>query len=125
MAAYDQAVIDAVAREREVELTTYGRVSGNPSKRILWAYTDGERVFLRSGGGLGRDWPQNLLANGRGVLHAGGHDVEVTARHVTDVAEARRTGELARNKYGDSITITSEGEEPTPGEQATFELIPA
>jgi deazaflavin-dependent oxidoreductase (nitroreductase family) len=125
MAAFDRSVIDAVTGEREVELTTYGRVSGSPSRRILWAYTDGERVFLRSGGGLGRDWPQNLLANGRGILHVGGHDVPVTARHVTDVAEARRTGQLARAKYGDAITITAEGEEPTPGEQATFELIPA
>ncbi|HUG16991.1 MAG TPA: nitroreductase/quinone reductase family protein [Thermomicrobiales bacterium] len=125
MAGFAREVIDGVASEREVELTTFGRNSGNSSRRILWAYTDGERVFIRSGGGLGRDWPRNFLANGRGILHVAGQDVPVTARHVTDVSEARQTGRLARAKYGNSIQITTEGDEPTLGEQATFELLPA
>lgn len=125
MAQFDRDVLDGVASEREVELTTFGRKTGHESRRILWAYTDGQRVFIRSGGGLGRDWPQNFLANGRGVLQVAGHDVPVTARHVSDVNEARRAGELARAKYGESIQITKDGDEPTPGEQATFELLPA
>jgi hypothetical protein len=125
MPTFDTAVSAAVASEREVELTTFGRVTGKPSRRTLWAYTDGERVFIRSGGGLARDWPQNLLATGRGILHVAGMDVPVTTRHVTTIAEARQTGQLARAKYGETIRITAEDEEPTPGEQATFELIPA
>lgn len=124
MPTHDPAVLEAVATEKEIELTTYGRKSNEPSRRILWAYTDGERVFIRSGGGLGRDWPQNFLANGRGILHVAGHDVPITARHVTDVDEARATGHLARAKYGDMIQITTGDETPTPGEQATFELLP-
>jgi hypothetical protein len=122
---FDPSVIDGVASEREVELTTFGRSSGRESRRILWAYTDGERVFIRSGGGLGRDWPQNFLANGRGTLHVAGYDVPVEARHVTDLSEARRAGELAQSKYGDAIKVTSGVEEPTLGELATFELVPA
>lgn len=125
MATFDPAIINGVTREREVELTTYGRKSGNESRRILWAYTDGERVFIRSGGGLGRDWPQNVLANGRGILHVAGKDVPVTARHVTNLEDARRAGELARAKYGDTVQVTSGVEEPTLGELATFELLPA
>jgi len=125
MAGFDAAVTAAVQTEREVELTTYGRTSDNPSRRILWAYGDDERIFIRSGGGLGRDWPRNLLANGRGILHVGGIDVPVRAVHLTDVTESRQAGELGRAKYGEAFSVTAAGEEPAPGEQATFELLPA
>src|SRR3712207_9133047 len=95
---FDAGVIQAARTEREAELTTYGRHSGNPSRVILWFYADdaGERIYVRSGGGLGRDWPRNLLANDRAILHAAGRDVAVRARHVTDLAEARRIGEIGR-----------------------------
>ena len=33
------------------------------------------------------DWPRNLLANGRTILHIDGRDFAVRARHVTDRAE--------------------------------------
>jgi hypothetical protein len=122
--AFAPEVVEAVQREREVELTTFGRRSGNPSTKILWAYTDGARVYLRSGGGLGRDWPQNALANGRGILHVAGMDVPVRLRHVSDLTRARATGELARAKYGPQIQVTHGDEAPTPGETATFELTP-
>ena len=125
MAGFDTAVTKAVQTEREVELTTYGRKTGKPSRRILWAYGDDERVFIRSGQGLGRDWPQNLLANGRGVLHVGGIDVPVSGVHLTDIDAARRAGNLGRAKYGETFSTSADGEEPTLGEQATFELLPA
>jgi hypothetical protein len=118
-------VTKAVQTEREVELTTYGRKTGNPSRRILWAYGDDDRVFIRSGQGLGRDWPQNLLANGRGILHVGGFDVPVSASHLTDISAARRAGALGKAKYGDTFSTSGDDDEPTLGELATFELKPA
>jgi hypothetical protein len=124
VANFDRAVTAAIQREREVELTTFGRKTGNPSRRILWAYGDDERIFIRSGQGLGRDWPQNLLANGRGVLHVAGLDVPIRAVHLTDISAARRAGALGRTKYGENFSTSAEGEEPTLGEQATFELLP-
>ena len=125
MTGFEAAVTAAVQTEREVELTTYGRKTGRPSRRILWAYGDDERIFIRSGQGLGRDWPQNLLANGRGVLHVAGMDVPVRAVHLTDIAAARRVGILGKEKYGETFSTSADGEEPTLGEQATFELLPA
>ncbi len=122
---FDASTISAIQTEREVELTTFGRKTGSPSRRIIWIYGDSSRIFIRSGGGLGRDWPQNLLANGRAILHVGGTDVPVMAVHVTDIAESRRAGELGRAKYAGNFVVTSEDEQPTPGEQATFELLPA
>lgn len=121
---FDPAVIDAVQREREVELTTWGRTSGRPSRKILWAYTDGTTIFVRSGGGLVRDWTRNALARGAGILHAGGYDVPVRIQYVADLAQARAAGELARAKYGATIRVTAGDEAPTPGETATFALTP-
>jgi hypothetical protein len=124
MASFDPAVTAAVQAEREVELTTYGRITGAPSRRVLWAYGDDERVFVRSGGGLGRDWPRNLLANGRGILHVAGMDVPVRAVHLTDIEAARRAGHLGRAKYGENFRVTTGADDPAPGEQATFQLVP-
>ena len=124
MTLFDAAVIEAARSEREDELTTHGRVSGSPSRKTLWFYTDGEKIYIRSGGGMSRDWPRNLQATGRGILHAAGMDVPVRARHIANIEDARRVGRIARAKYGKQVRVTAGDEEPTPGELATFELIP-
>jgi deazaflavin-dependent oxidoreductase (nitroreductase family) len=124
MSEFSTQVLEAVAREPEVELTTYGRRTGRPHRTIIWVWGDGRRVFVRSGGGLGRDWPQNLLAQEKGVLHVAGLDVPVVPRHVTDLAEARSLHPLVVKKYGSAAQSTIGEEAPTPGELATFELLP-
>lgn len=124
MSEFSEQVLEAAAREREVELTTYGRKTGRPHRTTIWVWGDGRRLFIRSGGGMGRDWPQNLLARGRGVLHVGGLDVPVVPRHVTDLAEARSLHPLVQRKYGSAAQRSIGSDGPTPGEQATFELLP-
>jgi len=125
MAGFEPEVISAVSTEREVELTTYGRKTGKPSRRITWFYGDDGRIFIRSGRGFERDWPKNLLANPRAILHVAGKDVPVKAVHVTDLAESRWAGAFAQAKYGaEFIDVTAEGDEPRPGETTTFELLP-
>ena len=119
------SVFDAAAREKEVTLTTYGRKSGKPNMVTIWITTDGEKLFVRSGKGFRRDWPQNLMARGEAELRVGGQTVKVKPRHVTDPEEARTMSRLMRTKYG-AFVKPSKGSEPlTDGEQATFELIPA
>jgi hypothetical protein len=122
---FSPQVLEAAAREREVELTTYGRRTGNPHRTVIWISGDGRRLFVRSGGGLGRDWPRNLLARDRAVLHVGGLDVPVRASHVADPDAARSVTELVIRKYGPSVQRSPENSLPSPGEQATFELLPA
>jgi len=124
MATFTAEVLAAAAREREVELTTHGRRTGNPHRTVLWLWGDGRRLFVRSGGGPGRDWPRNLLARSDGVLHVGGHDVPVRARHL-DTAEARSVGGLVARKYGSGVRLPQDGAPATPAEHATFELTPA
>lgn len=125
MPTFDPTIIDAARREREVTLTTFGRKSGNPSSKIIWIASDGEHLYIRSGGGIGRDWPQNFLANNRGVLQIDGREVPVRPRHLTNPEEARTVGRLISEKYSSTSTGSSGNEPLTPGEQASFELLPA
>lgn len=122
---FDRAILDTAAREKEIELTTYGRKTGKPSRRIMWITSLDGRLYVRSGLGLTRDWPKNLLADNRAVLHMAGRDISVRARHVTDPAEARAMHAPVKAKY-DAQRPSSKGDEPlTASEQAVFELTPA
>lgn len=125
MIGFSPAVLSAAARQPEVELTTYGRKTGEPRRVTIWISTDGQRLFVRSGGGMSRDWPQNLVANDRARLRIGGLEVPVQARQITDPDDARAVTRLVRNKYGAAVQVPPEGAPPTPAERATFELLPS
>jgi len=122
---FSSELLDAVASESEVTLTTNGRKTGKPHRVTIWITTDGSRVYIRSGQGMSREWPQNLEAAGEGTLRVGGKDVKVRARRVTDADQARATSHLAREKYGNYVKPSKPGEPLTKGEQAVFELLPA
>ena len=124
MKQFPKDVLDAVAKEHEVRLTTYGRKTGNETSVTIWVVTDGDKVFIRSGQGLKRDWPKNLLARPEGTLRLDGRTVDFKSRHVTDLAEARHSSTLYGPKYGPSVKPSKEGDPPTLGEQAAFELSP-
>jgi len=116
----------AAATAPEVDLTTFGRKSGRPSRNTIWITSDAQgRIHIRSGQGLVRDWPQNLLANGRAILHIDGRDFPVLARHVTDRAELLASRDAVKAKYGREVPMSQPGQPPTPPEQATFELVSA
>ena len=125
MAAFSRDVLEAAGREREVRLTAPGRKTGKPRRVTIWITTDGDHLFIRSGGGMKRDWPQNLEAAGEGELGLGGLKVKVKARHVTEASQARAVSWLARTKYGSQIKPSQSNEPLTLGERATFELLPA
>src|SRR2546425_4416864 len=97
----------AAALAREVDLTTFGRETGRPSRRTIWITSDAlGRIHIRSGQGLARDWPRNLLANPRAVLHINGKDIAVRARRVTDRAELRASlAPSSRNIAGSYLPL--------------------
>jgi deazaflavin-dependent oxidoreductase (nitroreductase family) len=123
-ARFSRAALDAAATQHEVTLTTTGRRTGEAHKVTVWIATDGNRIYVRSGGGMERDWPQNLMARGEGTIHLGGETIRVKPRHVTDPDEARKTSQLARDKYGGYVKPSRPNESLTKGESAAFELIP-
>ena len=122
---FEQSILKAATSEKEVELTTFGRTTGKPSRRIIWITNLNDRLYIRSGLGLTRDWPKNLLANQRGILHIAGHSVDVHARHVTDPDEARSMHAPVKHKYNAERTSSSADQPLTPSEQAVFELLPS
>jgi hypothetical protein len=124
MKQFPKDILDLVATEKEVSLTTYGRTTGKESSVTIWVVTDGSKVYIRSGQGLKRHWPQNLLARPEGTLQLDGKVVQFKSRHITDPAEARRSSNLYGPKYGPSVKPSSESDPLTPGEQAAFELLP-
>ena len=125
MRGFSEDVLVQAGKQKEVELTTFGRKTGREHRVVIWISTDGMRLFIRSGGGLDRDWPKNLLAGGTAILHLKGYEGSVRARHIEDPAEAREVTRYVRAKYGEGVKRSVEGERLTPGEQATFELVPA
>ena len=125
MDRFPRDVVAAAAQEREVTLTTTGRKSGKARTVTVWITTDGERLFIRSGGGMRRDWPQNLEAGGDARLRLGGTSIKVKPRHITEPYEAREVSSLVRRKYGSTIRASRPDQPLTPGEEASFELLPA
>jgi len=124
MNEFPSDVLDAMAKEKEVQLTTYGRKTGEGSSVTIWIVTDGNKVYIRSGQGLKRHWPKNLLARPEGTLQLDGKVVRFKSRHITEPAEARHSSKLYRPKYGDFVKPSNETEPLTPGEQAASELLP-
>jgi deazaflavin-dependent oxidoreductase (nitroreductase family) len=124
VSALNKDVIDAAASQKEVKLTTFGRKTGKPSDVTIWIATDGDHLYIRSGQGMRRHWPQNLLARGEGVLHLGKMDLKVKPRRVSDPTEARATSVLYTHKYGEFVKASKPDEPLTLGEQTSFELIP-
>jgi hypothetical protein len=125
VSSFNQDVIDAAKNEREVTFTTFGRKTGKPHDVTIFVVTDGRRLFIVSGQGMARHWPQNLAARGSGVLHLGSVDVPLKSRHVIDPGEIRMISELYGIKYGPRFGPPKPGDPPRLSEQATFELIPA
>lgn len=119
----DPAVLAAAEQAREVDLTTFGRVSGKPHRVTITITPLDGRVYIYSGKGMGRDWTKNIAANGRGVLHFENQDVPFTVRHLTDMAEARRVTIARTEKYGTKLELESE-DQILPIETATFEVVP-
>jgi hypothetical protein len=57
---FDGAILEAAARDQEVELTTFGRNSGKASRRIVWIMVISDGIYVRSGLGMARDWPKKV-----------------------------------------------------------------
>ncbi len=123
--SFSAEALEAAKREREVKLTTFGRKTGKPHQVTIWIATDGKHLYIRSGQGLRRHWPQNLVARGEGLLQLGKTEVGVGPRLVTDPIEARAVSGLYARKYGPFVKASRPNQPLTPGEQATFELLPS
>jgi len=64
----DEAIEQALERDRTIDITTLGRRSGRPRRIEIWFHTIDGQVYLTGSPGR-RDWYANLLADPRLVFH--------------------------------------------------------
>ncbi|MFP5333117.1 MAG: nitroreductase/quinone reductase family protein [Acidimicrobiia bacterium] len=78
-----------LASHRTVDLTTFGRQSGRPSRIEIWWFRFEDRFIITGTPGR-RDWMANVRARPEVVIHVGDLDLAATVRPVTDMAFRRR-----------------------------------
>lgn len=79
----DEATRDRLAGHRTVDMTTFGRKSGEPRTVEIWWFRFEDR-FIVTGTPGRRDWLANVRADARVVIEVDGMRVEATASEVSD-----------------------------------------
>lgn len=80
-------------------LTTTGRRTGRPHRIEIWYATEGNTVYLLSGGGRASDWVQNLIADPAVLIEIAGDIRSARARPLEGGLEAERARSLVFAKY--------------------------
>jgi hypothetical protein len=87
----DERILEALARDRTVDITTTGRTSGRPQRIEIWTWLADGVIYLTGTPGR-RDWYANLKANPELVLHVKRGlqaDLPARARLIEDPDERR------------------------------------
>lgn len=91
--------LGAVSDEAVCYLQTTGRVSGRPRTIEIWFATDGERLYLLSGGRDRAHWVRNLVRDPQVRVRVGGRTIDGTARVIEGEPHEGRARELLAAKY--------------------------
>ena len=92
-------VLDTHRADAVCYLQTVGRTSGQPRTIEIWFATDGERLFLLSGGRDRAHWVRNLRANPRVRIRLGGRSLDGTARIIEGQERDQAAREMLAAKY--------------------------
>jgi deazaflavin-dependent oxidoreductase (nitroreductase family) len=98
-----EALLDALARDRTIDITTIGARSGEPRRIEIWAWLADGAVYLTGTPGR-RDWYANLRAHPEFTLHLKRGvqgDVPARARLIEDPGERRAVLERLRSGSSD------------------------
>ena len=102
----DERVLDALARDRTIDITTTGAKSGRPQRIEIWTWVADGTVYLTGSPGR-RDWYANLKANPQFTIHLKRGvlaDLPARARPIEDPAERRPIFERLRPEQVDAWT---------------------
>jgi len=94
------ALIDRLARSREINITVIGRKSGRTISNPVWFVLDGDRLYLLPVQGSDTQWYKNVLKNPSIRIEAGGAKAELRAVSITDATQVGSVVERFRKKYG-------------------------
>ncbi len=64
----DAAVEQALKQDRTIDITTKGRVSGQPRRKEIWFHNLEGRLYITGTPGQ-RDWYKNMVANPEFTFH--------------------------------------------------------
>jgi hypothetical protein len=64
----DQAIRDALAKDRMIDITTIGRASNQPRRIEIWFHNIDGRIYITGSPGK-RDWYANLQTNPAFIFH--------------------------------------------------------
>jgi deazaflavin-dependent oxidoreductase (nitroreductase family) len=99
-------VLAAVRRNRTIDITTSGAKTGLPRRIEIWAWPDGDRLYLTGSPGR-RGWYANLRANPAFTLHLKRGiqaDVPARGRPIEEPEERRPIFERLRPAQVDAWT---------------------
>ena len=102
-------ILEALARERTIDITTTGRRSGRPRRIETWAWLLDGSVYLTGTPGR-RDWYANLRAKPDFTVHlkhGTRADLPARARPIEDEAGRRAVFERLRPGQADAWTAAS------------------
>jgi deazaflavin-dependent oxidoreductase (nitroreductase family) len=88
-----------VAADDYCYLTTTGRRSGRPHRIEIWYASEGETLYLLSGGGRSSDWVRNIANDANVLVEIDGEAHRARARLLDDDEEAERARTLVYDKY--------------------------
>ena len=81
--------MDGLARHQTIDLTTFGRQTGEPRRiEIWWFRVEGRFVITGTPGP--RDWFANVLSHPSVIVHVDGRDLEATALPIQDPGFRRK-----------------------------------
>ena len=99
--ARNDALIDRLARSREINITVIGRKSGRTISNPVWFVLDGDRLYLLPVQGSDTQWYKSELKNPSLKIEVGGTEAEFKTIPVTD-KQVSSVVERFRDKYGAS-----------------------
>ena len=88
----DSQISGALQRDRAIDITTTGRISGQPRRVKIWFHSVGDRIFITGTSGT-HSWYANMVANPKVTFHLKGRvqaDLPARARPIVDEAERRQ-----------------------------------
>jgi hypothetical protein len=90
----------ALASTRELEITVTGRKSGRKISTPVWFTYEGDVLYLLPVKGSDSQWYKNVVSTPTMDLAAGGREVTVKPKRITDSNGVKEIVEKFRAKYG-------------------------
>jgi deazaflavin-dependent oxidoreductase (nitroreductase family) len=94
--------VNALKKDKEIELTVTGRKSGKPIPRPVWFVLREKELLLLPVTGTDSQWYKNVLQNPRVKIRSNQQTLKGEVRAITQKKQVDEVIELFKGKYGAS-----------------------